>query len=47
MSKVADALHRPSVLIETPAKNNYIFQYPWNLVSGKNATHVSLKRTVS
>ena len=35
MSKVADALHRASVLIETPAKNNYIFEYPWNLVSGK------------
>ena len=27
MSKVADAFRRPSVLIETPAKNNYIFEY--------------------
>ena len=27
MSRVADAFRRPSVLIETPAKNNYIFEY--------------------
>ena len=26
-------------------KNNYIFEYPWNLVWWQNATHLSLKKT--
>ena len=28
-------------------KNNYIFEYPWNLVQWQNAMRVSLKKSVS